>query len=307
MSYSTSLNDVESVEPMAVIERNGPDFQAQDVRRFLARLQSAGEEPFGAVACREACTTLGFSKAMFSRVSGASWTPEHVYVRPDLEDGFHELRRAVDGTPVPLLRAPREADLVRYRRPYLLGRRAYHRGAYRPLIDLSDPAAYAAAPIVANGRTVAILHVDRNRESVTDDDLRLLLIATRISGLLIGIEENSRQLEQQRDLLAGMVAHIIDADTDRPGRVFRSVRAEQPAPGTTAFPAAPESLTAREEEVLGLLATGAGNRQIAAQLFISDGTVKAHIRRIFRKIGVESRAQAAAYHRRTRLGPTFRT
>ncbi|WP_067650386.1 helix-turn-helix transcriptional regulator [Nocardia harenae] len=281
---------------MAVIER---DFPARGLRRFLDRLQSAGDDAIGAAVAREACESLGFSKAMFSRVGGASWVPEHVHVSSELEDNFGELRRAVDGTAVPLLRAPREADLVRLRRPYLLGRRAYHREAYRPLIDLSDPVAYAAAPIVANGRTVGILHVDRNRDAVTEQDMRLLLMAARITGLVVATRENSDQLTRQRTALQDMVARVVGADAGRAGPVLGPARQAPPPP---AVPAGPSMLTDREDEVLRLLAAGASNRQIAGQLFISDGTVKAHVRQIFRKLGVESRAQAAARFRQRGTG-----
>lgn len=54
-------------------------------------------------------------------------------------------------------------------------------------------------------------------------------------------------------------------------------------------------LTAREEEVLLLLAHGHSNKQIGAALSISEKTVKNHVTSIFRKIGVGDRTEAALY------------
>lgn len=55
------------------------------------------------------------------------------------------------------------------------------------------------------------------------------------------------------------------------------------------------NLTAREKEVLALIARGESNRGIARRLFISEKTVKNHITSIFRKIKVHDRTQAAIY------------
>lgn len=52
-------------------------------------------------------------------------------------------------------------------------------------------------------------------------------------------------------------------------------------------------LTAREIDVLKLLAQGLSNAEIADQLFISHNTVKTHLKSIFSKLGVEHRVQAA--------------
>ena len=56
----------------------------------------------------------------------------------------------------------------------------------------------------------------------------------------------------------------------------------------------PYGLTDREFEVLALLGTGATNRQIARELFISDRTVGVHVSRVLHKLQVTNRAQAAA-------------
>ncbi len=55
-----------------------------------------------------------------------------------------------------------------------------------------------------------------------------------------------------------------------------------------------EPLSDREREVLKLLATGRSNREIAQDLFVAPGTVKAHINNIYRKLGARSRAEALA-------------
>ena len=51
-------------------------------------------------------------------------------------------------------------------------------------------------------------------------------------------------------------------------------------------------LTEREHDVLQLLAEGLGNSAIAAQLYISESTAKAHVARIYEKVGAPNRAQA---------------
>ena len=64
-----------------------------------------------------------------------------------------------------------------------------------------------------------------------------------------------------------------------------------------------EGLSQREQEVLGLLVTGATNREIAMQLDITQRTVKAHVTSILNKLGVSSRTEAVAVAIRTGLVP----
>lgn len=62
-----------------------------------------------------------------------------------------------------------------------------------------------------------------------------------------------------------------------------------------------DTLSARELEVLQLLSEGATNQEIAALLFVSEKTVKAHLSSIFRKMSVTNRTQAAAKAIRERI------
>jgi LuxR family maltose regulon positive regulatory protein len=64
-----------------------------------------------------------------------------------------------------------------------------------------------------------------------------------------------------------------------------------------------ELLSPREQEVFALLREGQTNRQIAAALFLSEATVKVHVRRILAKLGVRSRTQAVLKGPNSREGP----
>ena len=59
----------------------------------------------------------------------------------------------------------------------------------------------------------------------------------------------------------------------------------------------PHRLSAREAEVMSLIADGQTNGEIAARLFLAEKTVKNHVRRIYSKLGVGSRPAAIAYWR----------
>jgi ATP/maltotriose-dependent transcriptional regulator MalT len=62
-------------------------------------------------------------------------------------------------------------------------------------------------------------------------------------------------------------------------------------------------ITARELEILGLIAAGLSNREIADRLFVSENTVKTHSSRLFDKLGAKRRTQAVQIGKSARLIP----
>ena len=63
-------------------------------------------------------------------------------------------------------------------------------------------------------------------------------------------------------------------------------------------PESPQALTAREQEVLELLAAGHSNQEIADRLFVSMATVKKHVSTVLEKLGAGNRTRAVALARR---------
>jgi NarL family two-component system response regulator LiaR len=120
--------------------------------------------------------------------------------------------------------------------------------------------------------------------SFATDDKVFPAIRAGAAGYLLKEAEPSEVAEAIRKVARGEpILHPSVAE-----RLMREVAASVPTPHRT-------DLTARELEVLRLLAAGRSNREIASELDVAEKTVKTHVSNILMKLGFTDRTQAAVY------------
>jgi DNA-binding NarL/FixJ family response regulator len=112
------------------------------------------------------------------------------------------------------------------------------------------------------------------------------------AGLMLADAGSHRNL-LRRCADAGLYADVAKAVLEALARPAVPAAVEVPGTG--------EALSAREVEVLGHVARGRSNREIAADLYISEVTVKSHLTRILRKLDATSRTHAVARARELHL------
>ncbi len=86
-----------------------------------------------------------------------------------------------------------------------------------------------------------------------------------------------------------------EGDALVPCELLKEMLPEEASPDLTSLPP-------RKQEIVKLVAEGLSNAQIAEQLFLSEATVKQHLRTAYKRLGVKNRVQAAALYRREESG-----
>ncbi len=109
-------------------------------------------------------------------------------------------------------------------------------------------------------------------------------------------DAGAAEIQQALHRVAGGQA-ALDPVVQR--HLVEAIAAETPPPAEPM----PDGLTAREAEVLTLIAAGLSNPEIAERLVVSEATVKSHVNHLLPKIGARDRAQAVGYAYRHGLAP----
>lgn len=131
------------------------------------------------------------------------------------------------------------------------------------------------------------------------------LLANGFAGAVVVLTSFSDRGRVADALAAGAVGYLLK--DSEPGDVLAAIRAAaaghaplDPRVARILLPGASDAahgLSSRETEVLGLVAEGLANKQIARRLGISERTVKVHLGSVFRRIGVTDRTSAALWAR----------
>jgi DNA-binding CsgD family transcriptional regulator len=153
--------------------------------------------------------------------------------------------------------------------------------------------------------------------------LRSVVLYGLCGGLLFAVlrltEYRFLVIEHSVEIYGGLVAALFSAlgiwlgitltrKKPEPAVIVKEVQVQVQVPVTGPFVCDEERLrelgiTPRELEILGLIAEGLSNREIAAKLFVSENTVKTHSRRLFDKLGAQRRTQAVQIGKMGRLIP----
>ena len=247
-------------------------------------------------AAEELGTSSEFGRVLIGEVredglhAHALWSAED----PDAAAAaLEELRRE----PIPLEYPSIEDEVTRRPRTEIVDVRAARSRAARRLTEVLGWEAYVVTALVVQGSTVGLLHADAGPASGGRAlDALDAEVAARYAEGLTGVFERA-VLREMLQLHHHELRSAVEWMSARLGQITagggdRSAVREGPDLGGV------EALTARELDVLRLLARGQTNLEIARALVVREGTVKYHVKNILRKLGATSRADAVSRYAR---------
>jgi LuxR family transcriptional regulator, regulator of acetate metabolism len=211
---------------------------------------------------------------------------------------LEELGRA----PVPLEYPTIEDEVVRRPRTEIVDARAARSRAAGRLSEVLGWDQYVVTALVVQGNTVGLLHADGGPASRGRPlDPLDAEVASRYAEGLTGVFERA-VLREMLQLHHHELRSGVEWMSARLGQLAGGGDGTALADGPD--PTGADALTARELDVLRLLARGQTNQEIAQALVVREGTVKYHVKNILRKLGATSRADAVSRYARGGQGTT---
>jgi len=265
------------------------------VREAVRRVGEIGS-PEGILdrAAEELGASSAFRRVLIGRLHDGTLQPHAIWTADG--DGDATLARV---EPVRLAYPLVEHEVAQRQGAAIVDVAADGARAPRALADALGWRTYVVAALTLHGTTIGLLHADADRPVDALD----LEVATIYADGLAGAFERAalrKTLQRHRDELDMAVRWMSRRLEDVASETNGDPRPDEDA---AAEAASFDALTAREREVLQLLARGRTNRAIAETLVISEGTAKYHVKNVLRKLQATSRADAVArYLRALRRG-----
>ncbi|WP_083743393.1 LuxR family transcriptional regulator [Mycobacterium rhizamassiliense] len=200
-----------------------------------------------------------------------------------------------------------ESAMVRDKAPILVTDPQSDPRVNTDLVAIAKPDVYVAAPVYIWQTPVALVHADAPSESgdVGTEDRDLLgLFAEGLGSIM----ERNIVLDRMQSLSAAAREHVqqiysltgfLTDDMDLSDYTPNTLAAKEESVVNDVA----EQLTQRERQVLTLMTSGKTNAQIAERLFVSEGTVKSHVRHIMQKLDASNRTDAVARYRLSKVIP----
>ncbi len=259
-----------------------------------------------------AARRMGFSRILFSQIRDGAWVACSAWAGED-EEFAQTMVQVGTANPRRLSGPLLESEMVRRGVPILVHDPQSNPRVHPELVAVTNTAAYVAAPVLAWGRPIGLLHADRSTERPGVCEVDRDVLGMFAEGLGVAFERNM-MMDRLQAMRRAADEHLRAANAladdftlevmERAGRASAPVEGllkeqDAPRPTTTSHDGGRlADLTAREMDVLRALAAGKTNAQIALSLFVSEGTVKSHVKHILRKLGAANRTDAVArYHR----------
>lgn len=271
----------------------------------LGRLESAPSRVADLVRLAPQLTRyLGFDRAILSRIVDGLWISQAVYIADDPR-WADEINQVGQRSPQPLFPGLYETEIARRREAMIVTDVQSDARVHRPIADASRSQSYVAAPIVSGNRVVGLLHADCYLQGRQTGGTDCESLAAYAKGLQVALSR--AHLAEGLQAVSSVLRNTANDSQDR-ADAAGEFALDEPAPDVAEGPhialatrvtrralrSVRDVLTAREVQILELMAEGRSNAAIATQLVISEGTVKQHVKHILRKLRAANRVEAVS-------------
>lgn len=256
--------------------------------------------------CDELAASCGFGRVLLSRLEDGHWRPLTGSATLRAQTWFKQWR----GRAVPLEDLDLERRVIINRQPALV--RDTSGPGLHVIVRQILVESYVIAPIAPNGEAIGWLHGSHMTGGRSCGETDRDVIAAFADGFgrmyerLTLLERVQRRQQAIRETLRLADAALQDLGAFELELALQADQVDLADSGRSLLDAphdlGMDALTPRELDVLRLIAQGANNNEIAAELVVTVATVKSHVNRLLAKLGAVNRSQAIVHYRRAERG-----